>query len=489
METQSPLQDIPAKKQSRGLASVSNLKQHATLSSLEELSFHIHTPLLSIPTGLMHTIIKSVPSVGFKEGSIQVRKIYSPDIHLELLNLRLSCIPIEGIHPQDMDDFCSNYHILIRKTNTTNPPTTVCVTTEDFEVRHNSALEAETEDQTKEVEEAGNVTIQGNDATTVTRKARTTVEKVPEKYSSARLFPPNVLSGGYILFTKLAGKNSPLESPQEIDFVVHPQICCGADSYVHKPVYKCFHRVIEDKEMAKKHLEEFTAKMAEVYTASTPETIQPMNAEKVFEDEDKLKIANFKFSNVRNCCVPNVREFIVATKGGVSNSDVVQIATSMLTQQFLELAESVLQDKTGGVTLMSSTRTMQNAFEFHLPVSLTLGNVLRDMLSVKYFIGSLGMPAEKAALQQARMRMEEQKGSSEEQHEQYANTVGETNPLCFLAFLHAHPDDKKGVLHLAFLYPIQKSYWYLVRELVASACKDAAAHFENIGKSVKSSRI
>jgi len=182
------------------MASVSNLSE-----TEDSLRFEIANVDVSIVNSLRRVILTNINQLvfrGFPHSENQmVFEKNNTKFNNEFLKHRIQCVPIFESDSRNFDNFVKNYSIKVHVSNETNARKDV--TTKDFKIFQKDS------------------------------------KKMIGEVETRKLFPPDKITGDYILLSVLMPKVSETDEPEELDITIHFSIGNAKQDSCWNVVSKC----------------------------------------------------------------------------------------------------------------------------------------------------------------------------------------------------------------------------------------------------------
>jgi len=340
-------------------------KQSSFISSRNDAgnitTFQIENINYSIANALRRTILADIPLLGFKtfphhENDANFIK-NTTRLNNEILKQRLMCIPV---HIKDLTSDFRNLVIEIKKVNESE--STEYVTTEHFRIK--------------------DITSDSYLSENATRK----------------IFPPDPITNGYIIFCRLKPRISTELPGEEIDIEAKLSIRTADENSAYNVTSTCAYGMTVDK---------FTqdSKWQEI-------------KEKIITDEMKKESIEIVKQNWYNHegkrhVIDDSYDFILETIGIYTNNEIMGLACEILVDRLTKLMNSTQQDE---LNISKSISTIKNCYDIILPdIDYTIGKTVEYMLNKKF----------------------------------YKST--DTKNLSYIGFVKLHPHDSHSIIRMAFL--------------------------------------
>ena len=300
-----------------------------------ELRFTIDKINVSLANALRRVILSDVPTLVFRttphaesKSSITVN---TSRIHNQILNQRLSCIPI---HVSDTTDFPY-------------------------------------QDYTVEI----NVTADGNEIRYVTTKDFRLKNKTTGKYLTDvkvhEIFPPNPISGDYIEFARLLPKMSEYSEGEQLTMTCDLDIGTAQQDGAFNVVCTCAYQMTMD-----------AAKVDEAWRIKEAELVKEGIAT-VGSEEMKAQRKNWSLLDAQRHTKEDSFDFVVETVGVFTNAEIVHKAAQIMINKCTKFIRDI---ESGENHIIPTVSTIQNGFDIELKgEDYTLGKVLEFFLHDKHY--------------------------------------------------------------------------------------------------------
>ena len=299
-----------------------------------ELRFTIDKINVSLANALRRTILSDVPTLVFRttphaesKSSITVN---TSRIHNQILNQRLSCIPI---HVSDPTFNYGDYAVEINATADGNEIR--YVTTRDFKMKNRT-----------------------------TGKYLTDV-KVHE------IFPPNPITGDFIEFARLLPKMSEYSEGEQLTMTCDLDIGTAQQDGAFNVVCTCAYQMTMD-----------AAKVDEAWRIKEAELVKEGIAT-VGSEEMKAQRKNWSLLDAQRHTKEDSFDFIVETVGVFTNAEIVHKAAQIMINKCTKFIRDI---ESGENHIIPTVSTIQNGFDIELKgEDYTLGKVLEFFLHDKHY--------------------------------------------------------------------------------------------------------
>ena len=307
------------------------------LSSMEEsngiLKFTLENINLSIANALRRTILSDIPTLAFKTFPHEENQadfiVNTSRINNEILKQRLSCIPIHGIqHDQPYEDL----EVQIEKENTTQE--NIYVTTEDFKVKNIKSDKYLDDDVVK------------------------------------KIFPPNSITGDYIVFARLRPRISHEIPGEKIHIKAKMSLHTAGEDGAYNVTSICSYGYTPDRIKQDSVWQEYSSTLKET---------DPDELEIIKQDWYTLKAKRIN--------IPNSFDFKIQTLGIFSNIDIVKKGCELMIKRIENLKNNVEDPNTLNTMIMAqATSTIPNCFDIVLKnENYTLGKVIEYIIHEKFY--------------------------------------------------------------------------------------------------------
>ena len=275
----------------------------------------------------------------------------------ELIKQRLSCIPI---HIQETDFPIEDYEIEIDKKNDSD--TIQYVTTENFRIK--------------------DITSDSYLSESATRK----------------IFPPDPITGDYIIFCRLKPRISTELPGEEIDVEAKLSIRTADENSSYNVTSTCAYGMTVDKFKQDSKWQEIKDKI--ITDEMKKESIEIVK-QNWYNHEGKRHVIEGSY------------DFILETVGIYTNDEIMKLACDILVDRLTKLMNSTQQDE---LNISKSISTIKHCYDIILPdIDYTIGKIVEYMLNEKF----------------------------------YKST--ETKNLSYIGFVKLHPHDSHSIIRMAFM--------------------------------------
>jgi DNA-directed RNA polymerase subunit L len=312
-----------------------SVKMEPVISKISEkdriLSFTLSGVNVSIANGLRR-ITCEIPAIVFRTSPHEANKasfeVNTTRMNNELLKQRLSCIPIYV----DADFPVDDYILVVDKQNKSNA--IEYVTTADFEVR---------------------------DIKTGQKDVALT----------AKLFPPNTLTGDYPELVRLLPRVSENIEGERIVLKCKFDIGTAKEDSSFNVTSTCVYANTPDP-----------VKIKAIWTEKKTELAKTLNTEEIaFAEKD------WNLLDAKRHFIPDSFDFMIETVGPYTNMEIVDKAAKLMIGKLERLQETIQGDPT---IIAPSETTIPNSFDITIKnEDYTLGKVIEYILYEKHFGESL----------------------------------------------------------------------------------------------------
>ena len=300
-----------------------------------ELRFTIDKINVSLANSLRRIILSDVPTLVFRTTPHSESKssitVNTSRIHNQILNQRLSCIPI---HVSDTTDFpFQDYAVEIDVVADGNEIR--YITTRDFKMKNRT-----------------------------TGKYLTDV-KVHE------IFPPNPISGDFIEFARLLPKMSEYSEGEQLTMTCDLDIGTAQQDGAFNVVCTCAYQMTMD-----------AAKVDEAWRIKEAELVKEGIAT-VGSEEMKAQRKNWSLLDAQRHTKEDSFDFVVETVGVFTNAEIVHKAAQIMINKCTKFIRDI---ESGENHIIPTVSTIQNGFDIELKgEDYTLGKVIEFFLHDKHY--------------------------------------------------------------------------------------------------------
>jgi DNA-directed RNA polymerase I and III subunit RPAC1 len=299
-----------------------------------ELRFTIDKINVSLANALRRVILSDVPTLVFRttphaesKSSITVN---TSRIHNQILNQRLSCIPIH-------------------------------ITDQTFEFK----------DYTVEI----NATADGNEIRYITTKDFKVKNKTNGKYLTDvkvhEIFPPNQITGDFIEFARLLPKMSEYSEGEQLTMTCDLDIGTAKEDGMFNIVCTCAYQMTMD-----------ASKVDEAWRIKEAELVREGIAT-VGSEEMKAQRKNWSLLDAQRHTKDDSFDFVVETVGVFTNAEIVYKAAQIMINKCMKFIRDI---ESGENHIIPTVSTIQNGFDIELKgEDYTLGKVLEFFLHDKHY--------------------------------------------------------------------------------------------------------
>ena len=316
---------------------MTSLKMNPVLSSVSEDSdiyqFTLSGINLAFANAIRRTILSDIPCVVIQTEHYETNQcnimVNTGRLHNEILNQRLSCIPI---HTTDLVDFPNRYVLELDAKNETD--NIIYVTTEQFRIKNKE---------------------NGNYLTEV---------------ETRKLFPPNPKTNSFIDFARLRPKISDSIPGEELKFTAEFSVSTAKTNSMFNVVSKCAYGNTPD-----------AAKSAELWE----EQDAKLRSEGLSKEDIEFQKKNYALLDAQRNFIPDSFDFVIKTIGIYENRELVQKACAVLQNKLIDMIQGLDSDI---VPILNSETTMDHCFDIVLEnEDYTIGKILEYILYEKHYQG------------------------------------------------------------------------------------------------------
>ena len=299
-----------------------------------QLKFTIDRINVSLANALRRVILSDIPTFVFRvyphsecRSTITVN---TSRIHNQILNQRLSCIPI---HVSDMDPSIKEYQLEI------------------------------------------NVTADGNEIRYITTKDFRLKNKTTGKYLTDvkchEIFKQNEITGDYIEFARLLPKMSEYSEGEQLTMTCDLDIGTAKEDGAFNVVCTCAYQMTMD-----------AAKVDEAWRIKEAELVKEGIAT-VGSEEMKAQRKNWSLLDAQRFTKDDSFDFVVETVGVFTNAEIVHKAAQIMINKCTKFIKDI---ESGENHIIPTVSTIQNGFDIELKgEDYTLGKVLEFFLHDKHY--------------------------------------------------------------------------------------------------------
>ena len=299
-----------------------------------ELRFTIDKINVSLANALRRVILSDIPTLVFRvyphsecRSTITVN---TSRIHNQILNQRLSCIPIH-------------------------------ITEQDFPYK----------DYTVEI----NATADGGEIRYITTKDFKMKNKTTGKYLTDvkvhEIFPPNAITGDFIEFARLLPKMTEYGEPEQLAMTCDLDIGAANQDGAFNVVSTCAYSMTMDP-----------SKVDEAWRIKEAELVKEGVAA-IGSDEMKSQRKNWSLLDAQRHTKDDSFDFVIETVGVFTNADIVHKAAQIMINKCTKFIRDI---ESGENHIIPTVSTIQNGFDIELKdEDYTLGKVLEFFLHDKHY--------------------------------------------------------------------------------------------------------
>lgn len=300
-----------------------------------QMRFCLSGANVSIANGLRRTILADIPIVVFRTSPHEKNKatiqINTGRLNNEILKQRLSCVPI---HISDITFPFEKYHLEIDKKNETD--VMQYVTTQDFKIKEVTTGEYLSEQKTREI------------------------------------FPPDLITGDYILFSRLRPRISDEVPGEHLKLTCKFDIGTASEDSAFNVASACAYGYTSDTE---KQNEKWAEKEIEMRnktgTAFTDEEIE-------FEKK------NWYLLDAKRITVADSFDFVIKSVGPLTNKSIVYRACDIIIQKIIKFKTDLKKEQEAMIE--TSSTTINNCFDIIIKnEGYTLGKIIEYILFSSYY--------------------------------------------------------------------------------------------------------
>lgn len=296
------------------------------------LLFTLKNTNVSIANGLRRTILSDVPTVVFRtfpyKKNLADFKVNTSQLNNEILKQRLSCIPVHIVN--DKFDI-NNLEVIVDKKNTTNDM--MYVTTKDFKV-----------------------------------KDLATDKFVTEEVRDA-MFPPNKITGDYIIFARLRPKISNELLAEELSLRAKLTYGNAKESGAFNVVSICTYQYTPD-----------LVRQDEIMKDKFDDVEETDGEENKDIESEKL---NWKNHDSERIYIEDSFDMKVKTIGVFKNEIIVKKACDIIMNKLKSIKKEIMDNE---LEVEKSISTIPNSFDITLKnEDYTIGKIIEYVLFKNYF--------------------------------------------------------------------------------------------------------
>jgi DNA-directed RNA polymerase subunit L len=299
-----------------------------------ELRFTIDKINVSLANALRRVILSDVPTLVFRTAPHAESKssitVNTSRIHNQILNQRLSCIPI---HASDMEPSIKDYQLEI------------------------------------------NVTADGNEIRYVTTKDFKLKNKTTGKYLTDvkchEIFKPNEITGDFIEFARLLPKMTEYGEGEQLAMTCDLDIGTAKEDGAFNVVSTCAYQMTMDP-----------AKVDEAWRIKEAELVKEGVAA-IGSEEMKAQRKNWALLDAQRFTKEDSFDFVIETVGVFTNAEIVHKAAQIMINKCTKFIKDI---ESGENHIIPTVSTIQNGFDIELKgEDYTLGKVLEFFLHDKHY--------------------------------------------------------------------------------------------------------
>ena len=302
------------------------------LENDETLEFTLSGVDRSIANALRRTVLSDIQVNAFITETFETNqctiKVNTSRFHNEIIKQRLACIPIMM---SDLEKLPGKYVVEVSKQN--DESNSIYVTTEDFKIRN-----------------------------------KETGEYMP-RAEVQKIFPPNSITGDYILFVRLRPKLSPQIPGEELSLECEFGVSSARENSMYNVACVCSYGNTIDQEKAMK---EWSVREAEMRASSGAN-----------EEDIEFEKKNFELLDAQRYFVENSYDFKIKGVGMYDNKQIVRKACDAAIDKLTNFIAMVDGDQ---VFIKKGETLSENMYDITLDnEDYTLGHMLERALYDKYY--------------------------------------------------------------------------------------------------------
>ena len=356
------------------------------------LKFTVKQINVSLANAVRRTILADIPTYCFRtlphaENRVQITA-NTTRLNNEIIKQRMGCIPIYlKANDPDFEHFnVDDYRVVLDVQNTGSA--NEYVTTKDF------------------------------------RMVNVKTGKELSESVVRRIFPPDAITGGYILIARLIPRLTQFVEGERLALTAEIGVGTARMDGMYNVVSTCAYKATQNVEEADKVWAE-RAKLLDR------------------EGNDAAAIAfekkNWYAMEAQRYVVPDSFDFIVESIGVYSNTEIVTKACLLLIEKCKKLVSDI-ENANGDVDVVPSDSTLSNGYDITLQnEDYTLGKCIEYFLHINHYIGN--------------------------------------RTISFCGFRKTHPHDKHSMIRVAFYAPTDVD---IVQTYLKQAARDSAAVFQSL---------
>ena len=299
-----------------------------------ELRFTIDKINVSLANALRRIILSDVPTLVFRTAPHAESKssitVNTSRIHNQILNQRLSCIPIHIIDETfEFKDYAVEINV------TADSSEIRYITTKDFKMKNRNSGKYLTDVKCREI------------------------------------FPPNPITGDYIEFARLLPKMSEYGEGEQLTMTCDLDIGTAKQDGAFNVVCTCAYSMTMDP-----------AKVDEAWRIKEAELVKEGIAA-IGSEEMKAQRKNWSLLDAQRHTKDDSFDFVVETVGVYTNADIVSKAAQIMINKCTKFIRDI---ESGENHIIPTVSTIQNGFDIELKgEDYTLGKVLEFFLHDKHY--------------------------------------------------------------------------------------------------------
>lgn len=315
-------------------------------SKIEEkgvLKFTLSGINISIANGLRRTILSDIPVLAFKtfpHNENQAEFIVNTTrFNNEILKQRLGCIPINiSNHSLPYNELVVEVH----KKNDTNEM--MYVTTEDFKIKNIKT------------------------------------DKYLEESTVRKIFPPNEITGDYILFARLRPKISNELPGEELKIRAKMSLHTAGEDGMYNCVSCCSYSYTQDKvkqnDAWQEKMNSLIAEHEKAKETAVADNLDDM--ENNFQEQLEMEEKDFYNHDAKRIFIKDSFDFKVESIGIFENEDICSKACDVILEKLSYIKEQIENDS---ILIEKSKNTMKNSFDIKLMnEGYTIGKIIDFVL-------------------------------------------------------------------------------------------------------------
>lgn len=296
-----------------------------------ELTFNIKNINSSCINSLRRVILSEIPCVVFETTPYEKNQaeieINTTRLNNEIIKQRLSCIPI---HINDSTFSVDDYIMILDKKNTTD--SILFVTTEDFQIKNIKT------------------------------------EKFLSKDEVRKIFPPNEITGDFILFLRLRPNISNNIDGEHIKMKCKFIMNIAKNNYSYNVASTCSYSSLQDEE---------AVQIAWLQKEKELKNKNISNTDIEFQKKDFMNLDAKKYIN------KNSFKFTLESVGIYTNFRLIELACLIINKK---LSNTINNLQSNNDLINKINNTMENCYDITLKnEDYTIGKILEYILHEKYF--------------------------------------------------------------------------------------------------------